>query len=178
MRGVSLGVAATALGAFACVKRPPASTPTPREAAVAISDGAAILHAAWKVATAGGHSGRALWFWAPASQDTSRALPISTALRAALVQLQVPASERRPIGDDTVVFRVTRWQPDSAGVLVGLYSAWTTVLGTGARRCRTGSGNSEQFRVRLENGEWRAERVGPVAHGDNICVPLPSGSTG
>jgi hypothetical protein len=97
---------------------------------------------------------------------------------AELVQLQVPASERRPIGDDTVVFRLTRWQTDSAGVLVGFRSAWTTVLGTGARRCRTGSGNSEQFWVRLQNGEWRAERVGPVIHGDEVCRPLPPGSPG
>ena len=173
MRAAILGVA---VAAAACLERSPATPPTRRAAAAPRSDSAAILHAAWQVATENRHPGRALWLWAPSAPDTVRAVPLSPAVRGALVGRGIPASERRPAGDDTVVFRVTRWQADSAGVLVELLSAWTTVLGAGARRCRKGSGNIEQFRVRRRGGEWRAEPAGPVAHGDNACAPLAPGA--
>jgi len=134
------------------------------------SDTAAILHAAWQVASDGHTGRRTLWFWTPATSDSGDVVPLSFAVRAALVRRQVPAFVRRPAGDDTVVFRLTQWGADSAGVLLEFRSAWSTILGTGERRCRTRTGNVERFRVWWEGG-WKAERAGPVLHGDTMCSP-------
>ena len=135
------------------------------------SDSAAVVYAAWRLAS-DGHSGhRALWFWIPSAPDTGDVVPLSFAVHAALVRLQVPAFSGRPAGDDTVVFRLTQWKTDSAGVLLEFRSAWTTILGAGDRRCRTHTGNVEQFRVSRER-EWKATRAGPVLHGDGMCGPI------
>ena len=138
------------------------------------SDSAAILHAAWRAVTASYTAPRPLWLWAPSTRDTGDVLLLSPGLRAALVQRQIPAFARRPAGEDTIVFRLTQWQLDSAGVLLQFRSAWTTVLGSGERRCRTGSGNVEHFRVRWDKGEWKAARSGTVLHGDGLCRPVSS----
>ncbi|HEY2375248.1 MAG TPA: hypothetical protein VGH98_04680 [Gemmatimonadaceae bacterium] len=126
-------------------------------------DSAAIIRTVWGAATL--PVKRVTWLWTPVSS-------FSPELRAALVRAGVPASERRPAGDDTVVFQFTRWRPDSAGVIVQLVSDWTEVIGSGARRCRVGSGNTEQFLVRQGEGALLVERIGPIIHGDKICAPL------
>ena len=135
------------------------------------SDTAAILHAAWRLASDGHGGRRTLWFWIPATSDTGDVVPLSFAVRAALVRRQVPAYLRHPAGDDTVVFRLTQWGADSASVLLEFRSAWSTILGTGDRRCRTRTGNVERFRVSWEDA-WKAERAGPVLHGDTMCNPV------
>jgi hypothetical protein len=138
------------------------------------SDSAAIVRAAWDVATDDFHTGRdawVLWLWTPTA-DTARSVAFSPALRVALIMQGVPASTRRPAGDDTVVVRVTRWRTDAASVTIELQSAWTTLLGASAHRCRTGSGNIEHFRVDARGAEWIARRVGAVTHGDGGCRPL------
>jgi len=148
-------------------------TPLAQEAPpIPSSDSAAILHAAWRAATASYGAHRPLWFWAPSTSDTGDVLLLSPVVRTALVQRQVPAFARHPAGDDTVVLRLTQWRPDSAGVLLQFRSAWTTVLGSGERRCRTRSGNVEHFRVWWNNGQWKAELFGPVLHGDSMCRPI------
>jgi hypothetical protein len=136
------------------------------------SDSVAILHAAWRRASDGHRERRALWFWVPSTPDTSDVAPLSFAIRAALVRLQIAAFHLRPAGDDTVVFHLTQWQADSAGVLLEFRSAWTTIRGVGDRRCRTGVGNVERFRVSWEDNQWKAERAGPVLHGDSMCRPI------
>lgn len=107
--------------------------------------------------------------------DSARVVSVSPELRALLVRSGVPASERRPLGDDTVVFHVATWQADSAGVLIEFKSAWTTILGRLGSRCRTGSVNYESVRVRHREQGWSAEPIFPVMHGDDVCVPIGDG---
>ncbi len=131
-----------------------------------------ILDAVWRVATPNHQKSRVPWLYVPA-KDTG-VVTVSDAVRSALEQQGVAASARRPTGDDTVVFRVTRWKVDTGGtMLLRLNSHWTAVLGSGVRRCRTGSGNSENYRVARSGAGWSAVRLNPVFHGDNVCVSIP-----
>lgn len=84
----------------------------------------------------------------------------------------VPAATRRPLGDDTLVVRITGWRPDSAGATLELRSLRMLVLGSGAHRCRTGGGAVEHFRVRPRGTEWIAMPVGPALAGDLGCTPI------
>jgi len=139
-------------------------------------DSIAIVRAVWEAATgahAHANSRRALWLWAPDAADSARVVPLSAPIRSALAQQGIPISPHRPAGDDTVVYRLVRWDADSAGVTVALGSAWTTILGSGARRCRARSGNGERFHLERRTAVWVVERVDPVAHGDAVCVPVP-----
>jgi hypothetical protein len=147
------------------------------QAAVTAADSAALVQAAWAVVARGHGAGRVLWLWAPSAADTARVVPLSGEVRAALTRLGVPASAHRPAGDDTVVVRLTAWRADAGGVLLEVESAWTTVLGTGPRRCRTGSGNHERIRVRRSAAAWAALRDGPVLHGDRVCAPIAGAPT-
>jgi hypothetical protein len=142
-------------------------------------DSVAILRAAWRTVTAGHTSRRAVRLWSPLARDTVRIVLLSRAIIDGLVRGGISVVPRRQAGDDTVVFQITRWQsdPDSRRVILEIRSSWTTVLGTGARACRTGSGNVEQIRVSYRDGEWTSEQRGPVMHGDNVCVPLDRGAT-
>ena len=144
------------------------------QSAAARADSAAIVRAVWDTVASGfgaPHARLALWLWAPAA-DSVGVVPLSPALRDSLVRQGIPAFVRWPVGDDTVVFRLTGWRTDSAGVSVELMSGWTTVLGFGRRRCRTGSGNHERFRLERRDTAWVAERVGPIVHGDRVCTPI------
>jgi hypothetical protein len=131
-----------------------------------------ILEAVWHAATSGHTRLRVPWLYLP--QTDTGMVPMSSEVRAALGRRGIPASAREPTGDDTVVFRVRRWQSaTSAASLVQVSSKWTTVLASGTRRCRTGSGNSESYQaVRTASG-WAATLSGPVMHGDKVCVPIP-----
>lgn len=138
------------------------------------SDSAAIVRAVWNTATEDFRDQRrapVLWLWAPPT-DAPRVVGLSPALRVALIMQGVPASTRRPTGDDTVVVRLTTWRTDSTSVTVELQSSWTTLLGNPAHRCRTGSGNVEHYRVDARGTEWVVRRVGSVTHGDSGCRPI------
>jgi hypothetical protein len=167
----------TALAAFSCL------TPTPRTVGtsgsqITPSDSVAVLHAAWQALTSERRARRVLWLWAPSVPDTTGVIPLTAGITNALAQLRIPASTRRPAGDDTVVFTVTEWTGEfqKGRVELEFRSRWTTVLGSGARPCRTGSVNIERVQVMLSDGRWKAERMEPVMHGDDICVPLQPGA--
>ncbi|MGN6481331.1 hypothetical protein, partial [Luteibacter sp.] len=103
MQRRALGVAVLVA---ACIAPPRAAF---GQLALTRADSAAIVRAVWGAAVPPGapRAGQVLWLWAPAAADTARVLPLSAALRDALVRQGIPASARRPAGDDTVVFRLT-----------------------------------------------------------------------
>lgn len=159
-----------AAGLHACRSVAPASA-THDRGALTLRDTVSVLAAFWHTAAAGHEGRRATALHLP---EVGAGFITSEAVRVALRQRGVPASERPPAGDDTVVFRLREWSADSGGgVRLDVSSAWTTVLGTGSRRCRTGSGNVENYRVAPSSAGWFAELVGPVTHGARACVPIP-----
>ena len=155
------------------------SAPVRASSQVTSHDSVAIVRAAWRTVTAGHASRRAVRLWSPLARDTVGIVPLSRTIIDGLVRGGISVVPRRQAGDDTVVFQITRWQsdPDSGRVILEIRSSWTTVLGTGARACRTGSGNVEQLPVSYRDGQWRSEQRGPVMHGDNVCVPLDRGAS-
>jgi hypothetical protein len=155
------------------------SAPVRASSQVTSHDSVAIVRAAWRTVTAGPASRRAVRLWSPLARDTVRIVPLSRTIIDGLVRGGISVVPRRQAGDDTVVFQITRWQsdPDSRRVILEIRSSWTTVLGTGARACRTGSSNVEHLRVSYRDGQWRSEQLGPVMHGDNVCVPLHRGAS-
>ncbi|HKW46852.1 MAG TPA: hypothetical protein VJN70_05385 [Gemmatimonadaceae bacterium] len=132
-------------------------------------DTAAILREVWAAATMS--TPRPAVLWIPRT-DTAPVVSISAEVRNELMRRGVPVFENHPAGDDTVVYHITRWKVDSAGVIVRLASEWTEVIGQGARRCRAKSGNIEQFRIRQENGMWVGQRLSPIMHGDGACAKV------
>jgi hypothetical protein len=155
------------------------SAPVRASSQVTSQDSVAIVRAVWRTVTAGHASHRAVRLLSPLARDTVGIVPLSPTIIDRLVRGGISIVPRRQAGDDTVVFRITRWEsdPDSRRVILEIRSSWTTVLGTGARACRTGSGNVEQLRVSYRAGEWTSEQRGPVMHGDNVCVPLHRGAS-
>ena len=145
-----------------------ASAQLPRGA----SDSAAVVRAAWELVVSGHVRRRVVRLWSPSSTDTSLAAALSPSVRDALLQGGVPVSEHRPVGDDTVVVHLRSWRVVGGATLLEVESAWTTVLRTGPRRCRTGSGNRELLRVTREARAWVALREGPSVHGDRACTPI------
>lgn len=168
MPPASTAATLAALPLLALLSSPAAAQPRLRAA-----DSAAVVRAAWELSVGGHNERRAVWLWAPAPGDSAHGVALSPAVRAALARRNVPVSTRRPAGDDTVVFRLVDWRADADGILLQVESAWTTVLGSGARRCRTGSGNHERVRVARAAGAWTARWEGPSLHGDRVCLPLP-----
>jgi hypothetical protein len=141
---------------------------------LAQQDSVEMLHAAWQIATSGHAGRRATSLYLPSS-DTA-AVTASEKVRSALTRRGVPAYTRRPAGDDTVVYQITRWASDSDGApLIDLNSRWTTVLDYGGKHCRMASGNTESYRFLNASGKWSAERArgGIVRHGDAACRPIP-----
>lgn len=136
-------------------------------------DSAAILEAVWRQAVSTQSRLRATQLWVPTTADTSRVLAMSAPLRRLLLDRGMPLTDRQTAGDDTVTFHIANWQNESGAILVEVHSSWTTVLGAAPRRCRTGSGNVEQFRVTSLSGTWTAVLTGPVMHGDRVCTPIP-----
>ena len=155
------------------------SPPVRASSQVTSHDSVAIVRAAWRTVTASHASHRAVRLWSPLARGTVGIVPLSRSIIDGLVRGGISVVPRRQAGDDTVVFQITRWQsdPHSRRVILEINSSWTTVLGTGARACRTGSGNVEHLRVSYRNGEWTSERWGPMMHGDNVCVPLHGGAS-
>lgn len=151
-----------------------APRPALAQRALTQSDSAAIVRAVWKVLTEevrGGYRVPALWLWTPTA-DTARFVRFSPALRVALVMDGILASTRRPIGDDTLVVRIARWRADSTGVTMEVQSFQTTVLGSGAHRCRASSGAVEHFRAHPRGTDWIATRFGSALAGDGACVDI------
>jgi hypothetical protein len=175
-----LAICGIVLGAGACLAQGANTNPVRASSQVTSSDSVAIVRVAWQTVTAGHASRRALRLWSPLATDTVGLVPLSRAITNALTREGIPVVARRLAGDDTVVFHIARWQsdPDSARVVLEIRSAWTTVLGAGARACRTGSANIEQLRVTRRDAEWRSDPRGPVMHGDNACVPLQRRASG
>jgi hypothetical protein len=135
-------------------------------------DSAAVLLAAWRFAS-GPHAGlRPVSLWLPTQAGDTAARSFSPRVRALLAAASVPLRTQSSAGDDTVVFRITTWTPDTLGVVVGVRSSWTTVLGTGPGRCRTSSGNVERVRVSYQSMQSVATHLGPIAHGDAVCVAI------
>ncbi len=168
-----LTLSATLLFCVGCVAQVPEHHQVPQELVRSRSDSAAVIASAWETAIAGHRGSRAAVLWIPAASDTVSFIPLSAQARVALGQVGVPLAARGVAGDDTVVFRLTGFQADSAEVVVELHSAWTTVYRGGARPCRSGAGNVERFRVRSVDRTWRAARHGYVLHGDSGCMPIP-----
>jgi hypothetical protein len=131
-------------------------------------DSASALRAVWDQVAAG-HGRRATWLWVPNATDTSRAVRFSEAVQGLLASHSILASARLPLGPDTVVFRITSWIRDTVGVVLRVSSTWTERHASGARGNCTRSGNAETVRARMIQGSWRAERIGPVMHGDGFC---------
>jgi hypothetical protein len=149
----------------------PVSAQRAQGIALSSGDSAAVLRSAFRFVTQGHNARqRVLWFWTPSSAD-SNALSFSPDVRAILTASGLTVSENRPVGDDTVVFRVRSWKVDSAGVLLEIRSEWTQVRRANPP-CRTGSANVERLRLRRADGEWVTSHEGPVVHGDNACAPL------
>jgi hypothetical protein len=138
-----------------------------------VSDSVQVIHAAWRAASDGHAPRRAVVLWSASPSDTGQAVRLSSALRDSLARMGVRLESRQMVGDDTVHFRLTKWERDSLGDVLEFRSSWSTILGSGARACRTGSGNVERFRVLRVNRGWMATRSGPVIHGDRACVPIP-----
>lgn len=159
----TLLAAATLAAAPDCVAAQPRLT---------AADSAAVVQAAWHHSADAHVPRRAVWLWTPPPGDTLRGVPLSPAVRRALAKAGVPVSDRRPAGDDTVVFRLVEWRSNAGGIRLEVWSEWTTVLGTGARRCRTGSGNRSGVQVQRVAGAWVAMWDGPQLHGDRVCNPI------
>jgi len=155
------------------------SAPVRASSQVTSHDTVAIVRAAWRTVTAGHASRRAVRLWSPLARDKVRTVPLSLTVIDSLVRGGISVVPRQRAGDDTVVFQITRWQsdPNSRRVILEIRSSWTTVLGTGARACRSASGNVEQLPVSYRDGQWRSGQRGPVMHGDNVCVPLHHGAS-
>jgi hypothetical protein len=175
-----LAICGVVLGAGACLAPADRTTPSQPSSQITSGDSLAIVRTAWRTVTAGHASRRALQLWSLPTPDTVGIVPLSHTVTDVLVREGISVVRRRQAGDDTVVFHIARWQsdPDSGRVILEIRSAWTTVLGAGARACRAGSGNIEQLRVTRLGSGWRSERRGPVMHGDAACVPLQRGVSG
>jgi hypothetical protein len=133
------------------------------------ADTADVLEVVWRVRATSMTIAGVEWLYLPNAD--SAALTVSDAVRAALVQRNVPASAHRPMGHDTVVYQVVRWTRDAGGnpVLV-LSSAWSFISKRAPEYCMTG-GNTETFRTRSGGTGWQAERIGQILHGNGYCNP-------
>ena len=170
-RILTLGIAAAVMPLSAC-RTASGERQRTRSPLDARGDTVDAIAAVWRVA-APMHAGlRTTWLHVPTS-DTG-VVALSSDARAALVQQGVPASDRAPTGDDTVIYRIRKWESTPDGVwTLQLRSRWTTVRTAGPRPCRAGSGNVESYLVlRTAAGRWSAARSGPVIHGDNVCMPV------
>lgn len=164
-------LAAAACVVVALLPLQAAAAQSPR--ALASDDTVAMIAAAWEQTSAGHRGHRAALLRFPGLADTGRIVRLSPAVRAGLARRAIPVTERSVVGDDTVLFHVARFESDSAGATVEMRSGWTTVLGAGARRCRTGSGNVERVVIRRTPTGWGAGVRGPIIHGDRVCAPIP-----
>ena len=135
-------------------------------------DSVDILEAVWRAAASRYDGLRAVWFYLP-SQTEPGMVTTSADIQAELAGRGIPASPRLPVGDDTVVFRVARWQSATSSTsLLQIDSRWTTGRTTSAGRCRTGFANTEWIQAARTVSGWTAVRTGPVRHGE-LCVPVP-----
>lgn len=136
------------------------------------ADSIGIVHALWRAATDSKPtdlSGHVRWLWTPSFDNAPGAVPLSAAVRAALSALDIPAFERRPTGDDTVVFYISGWITNANDVSLSVRAAMTYVQATRAGLCRYGWDNASSFRVTRSATGWTAVRQGPVMAGDNGC---------
>lgn len=92
----------------------PALAPTSIVRTAAVSAG--VLEAVWRVRVTSMTIAGVEWLYLPNAD--SAALTVSDGVRAALTKRNVPASSRRPMGHDTVVYEVLRWTPDAGGAPV------------------------------------------------------------
>lgn len=133
------------------------------------ADTADVLEAVWRVRAKSMTMAGVEWLYLPNAD--SAALTVSDGVRAALTKRNVPASSRRPMGHDTVVYQVLRWTRDAGGApVLTLSSAWTLTSKSVPAYCMTG-GNEETSRVRRGRMGWEAERIGPIVHGNGYCNP-------
>jgi hypothetical protein len=172
-----LAICCIVLGSGACQAASDRTIPNEHSSQITSGDSVAIVRAAWRTVTAGHSSHRALELWSVSAPDTVGIVPLSHTITDALVREGISVVSRHQAGDDTIVFHIARWQsdPDSGRVVLEIRSAWTTVLGDGARACRAGSGNIEQLRVTRRGSDWSSKPWGPVMHGDAACVPIQRG---
>lgn len=110
MRGTTLLIALI-LGLAAC----PSARRAPMRAGMAYSraDTVDVLEAVWRVPVHAYTGAGVRWLYLPDAD--SAALTVSDTVRETLARRGVPASGRRPMGHDTVVYRVQRWTRDSTG---------------------------------------------------------------
>ncbi|MBL0892157.1 MAG: hypothetical protein IBJ19_16320 [Gemmatimonadaceae bacterium] len=133
------------------------------------ADTADVLEAVWRVRATSMTIAGVEWLYLPNAD--SAALTLSDAVRTALAQRNVPASARRPMGHDTVVYQVLGWTSDASGdPVLTLSSAWTLISKSAPAYCMTG-GNKETSRARRGRTGWKAERIGPNLHGNGYCNP-------
>ena len=135
-------------------------------------DSVEVVRAFWRLASSQASVHDVIWLWTPVQAD-SESVAFSSAIQKSLATHGVPASTHRPVGDDTVVFRLVEWREERGSVRLRMSSFASTVLGSGTRRCRTGSGNSGSARVRRKGKQWEASWEGPGIHGTQACRPIP-----
>lgn len=128
-----------------------------------------VLEAIWRVPVSSMTLNGERWLYLPDAD--SAAVTVSEAVRAALAQRGVPASTRRPVGHDTIVYQVRRWARDPSGAsILTLASSWTRMSKSVPSLCTTG-GNEETYRAHRSGTGWEAERIGRGLHGNGYCKP-------
>ena len=101
------------------------------------ADTADVLEAVWRVRATSMTIAGVEWLYLPNAD--SAALTVSDAVRAALVQRNVPASAHRPMSRDTVVYQVRRWTSEAGGdPVLTLSSAWSFISKRVPTYCMTG----------------------------------------
>ncbi len=166
---VTGGIIVGALAGYATVWIWKTSRPAPQLR----TDTADVLAAFWRELNRDGNSRNALRLFLPRDQDHG-AVGVSERVRATLQRNGIPASPTLSSGDDTLVFRVTRWTAERSGAfLLDFRSESSTILGSEARPCRARSGSEGSYRVRRVNDAWVAQLVGLVMVGDEVCTPIP-----
>ncbi|HYD54036.1 MAG TPA: hypothetical protein VEA99_15485 [Gemmatimonadaceae bacterium] len=149
-------------GVRAHLGRPLAALPTPA------LDTATIVETLWRAADVD-HRRRRVTVVAVGERPGRRSNLVSArvgeVLRRRGISLRDGVTDPGP---DTVVYRIAAMEPEVGAVFVRLTSAWERWVGD----CAYASGNAEQWRVVCETGVCRADRVGPVVHGDSLCRKL------
>ena len=133
------------------------------------ADTAAVLEAVWRASDHPYIGAGIRWLYLPDADSV--VLTVSETVREMLRGRSVPASPRRPVGHDTVVYQVSRWTQDAtANPLVAISSGWTHMSRSTPALCMSG-GNNETYRVSRAPPGWKAERIGSILHGDGYCDP-------
>lgn len=138
----------------------------------ALADTVAMLAEIWKSANEDYETSYVRWFYLPTQVAIS--LSVSDGVRSALQRRGIPASDRLPVGDDTLVVRMdqfARHSPDSVRATVSIWRNF--ILGSGEQRCRAGSGNTYSLTLNRTSLGWTVVKDRLLIAGDNACARIP-----